>query len=370
MNSNHPSSRRLRVALVFGGRSGEHEVSVVSATYVRDALNAAGHDVLPMAVDRAGRWADPELARKVLDSCGKAPDAVPQFHGSVSLDPRLLDGGIDAVVPILHGPYGEDGTVQGLCEVLDLPYVGCGVAACAVTMDKILTKRLLQQAGLPTPAFVALTEQEIRGAVPEVENRCHALELPVFVKPARLGSSVGISKIKGWEELPEALKRAAEFDDLVIVEQGIDAREIEVAVLGGDPPLASVPGEVVPGREFYDYIDKYLEEGCRLIAPAELGEADSNRVSELALQVFAALGCEGMARVDVLMERSSGEMLVNEVNAVPGFTSISMYPRLLELTGVPYPELLDRLIALALKRHARRRRHAEAALRPLADRAR
>jgi len=342
----------------------------VSATSVRGALDRARYEVFPMAVDRAGRWADPEAARQVLDRCGRAPDSAPSFEGTHALDPRLLDGRIDVVLPILHGPYGEDGTVQGLCEVLDLPYVGCGVAACAITMDKILTKRLLQEAGLPTPAFVALTEQEIREALPAAESCCRELELPLFVKPARLGSSVGISKVKQREQLRDALAWAAEFDDLVIVEQGIDAREIEVAVLGGEPPLASVPGEVIPGREFYDYADKYLEEGCRLIAPADLGEADSNGVRELALHVFAALGCEGMARVDFLLERSSGEMLVNEVNAVPGFTSISMYPKLLELTGVPYPDLLNRLIDLALERHKRRRRHAEAALRPLADRAR
>lgn len=359
---------RVRVALVFGGRSGEHEVSLVSARSVRAALLAGGFDVAPMAIDRSGLWADAVTAAEVLDRCGATPDQAPAFMGSQRLDGRLLDGSVDVVLPILHGPFGEDGTVQGLCEMLDLPYAGCGVAACAVTINKVLTKQILVASGIPTPAFVALSARDLQADPGVAVAACGGLALPVFVKPARMGSSVGISKVKEWGALPPALARAGEFDDLLIVEQGIDAREIEVAVLGGDPPLASVPGEVIPGHEFYDYADKYLDDACRLVAPADLPTTLAEEVRKLATTTFLALGCEGMARVDFLLERAGHTLLVNEVNAIPGFTAISMYPRLLELSGVPYPELLSRLVNLALSRHARRRGLADAALRSLQDR--
>ena len=360
---------RLRVALVFGGRSGEHEVSVVSARSVAAALDPARFVVVPMAVDRSGRWAAPETAAAVLYGGGARPDAVDPFTGASRLDPRLAAGEVDVVLPILHGPFGEDGTIQGLCEVLDLPYAGCGVAGCAVTMDKVLTKRLLVQAGLPTPAFEAVTASEWEGARDDCLDRCLALPLPLFVKPARLGSSVGITKVGKAETLADAMATAFGYDDTVIVEEGLDAREIEVAVLDGTPPLASVPGEVVPGREFYDYADKYLESGSRLLAPAPLEPGQETAVRRRALEAFSATGCEGMARVDFLLERGSGRVAVNEINAIPGFTSISMYPRLLALSGVPFRELVSRLVELALQRHARRGRLAAAALRPLSERA-
>ncbi len=359
---------RLRVAVVFGGRSGEHEVSVVSAASVAAALDPERFEIHPMAIDRAGRWASAEEARRVLAAGATRIDRVPEVRGELGLDPRLAARQVDVVLPVLHGPFGEDGTIQGLCEMLDLPYTGCGVAASAVTMDKVLTKRLLQQAGLPTPRFLAVREGQWRAAPAGVREACRRLPLPVFVKPARLGSSVGISKVKDWEALAAALEVAFTYDDLAIVEEGITGREIEVAVLGGDQPLASVPGEVVPGREFYDYADKYLEDRCQLLAPAPLTDAEAEEVRRLALAVFDTLGCEGMARVDFFLARS-GAFLVNEVNAIPGFTSISMYPRLLALSGVPYPELVRRLIQQAMVRHARRRRTAEAALHPLARRA-
>ncbi len=361
---------KLRVALVFGGRSGEHEVSVVSARSVAKALDPAKYEVLPMAIDRAGRWAAPEVASRVLYQSGDRADLVLAFEGAWALDPRVLAGEVDVVVPILHGPYGEDGTIQGLCEMLDLPYVGCGVAASAVTMDKVLTKRLLREAGLPVVPYVPLTERQWRETNPAIAQTLRVtLSLPVFVKPARLGSSVGISKVKGWEDVPRALELAFAYDDTVLVEQGVEAREIEVAVLEGDPPVVSVPGEVVPGHEFYDYADKYLDNRCQLLAPAPLEPEAVTNVQELALAAFRACGCDAMARVDFLLDRHTGAFYVNELNSIPGFTPISMYPRLLQLSGVGYRELLDRLIELARERHRRRCQYALASLRPLAERA-
>ena len=358
----------LRVALVFGGRSGEHEVSLISARSVAEALEGR-YRVLPMAIDRAGKWADPATAAEVLEAVGTSPDTTPSFEGVSRLDPRLVTGEVDVVVPILHGPFGEDGTIQGLCEMLALPYAGCHVEAAAVTMNKLTTKRLLLAAGLPTPRFVEVRAADWASERDATLSCCLALPLPLFVKPARLGSSVGISKVKRAEDLPVALETALDYDELVIVEEGIPAREIEVAVLGGQPPVASQPGEVIPGHEFYDYADKYLDNDCQLLAPAQLEPALVHEAQRLALRACDVTGCDAMARVDFLLDRRTGRLLVNELNAIPGFTSISMFPRLLALSGVAYPELMDRLIALALERHARRGRYASAALRPLADRA-
>jgi D-alanine-D-alanine ligase len=361
-------SGRLRVALVFGGRSGEHEVSVVSARSVLAALDPARFEAVPMAIDRSGRWADAATARRVLEASGDRSDRVEAFAGAARIDPRLADGSVDVVLPILHGPFGEDGTIQGLCEMLDLPYAGCGVAASALTMDKVLAKRLLVEAGLPTPAFAAVGAADWESNRASVTSACLNLPRPWFVKPARLGSSVGITKVKEDAGLPEAMATAFAYDDMAIVEEGIPAREIEVAVLDGDPPLPSVPGEVVPGHEFYDYADKYLDDSCRLLAPALLEAAQTDGVRALAVQAFDSLGCEGMARVDFFLDRRDGRVLVNELNTIPGFTSISMYPRLLALSGVPYPDLVATLVDLAIARHRRRRSLAAAALRPLADR--
>jgi D-alanine-D-alanine ligase len=363
-------STRLRVALVFGGRSGEHEVSVVSARSVAAALDRERYEIVPMAIDRAGLWAEPAVAARVLTDAGATPDRIPGFEGSARLDQRLVDGAVDVVLPILHGPFGEDGTIQGLCEMLDLPYVGCDVKASAVTMDKVTSKRLFREAGLPTPRWATLRTGEWGAERSACEERCLALPLPLFVKPARLGSSVGITKVKEAGELAAAVELALGYDSLVIVEEGISGREIEVAVLGGDPPFASVPGEIVPGREFYDYADKYLDDACQLVAPAPLEPGQVAEVQRLALAAFATLGCEGMARADFLLDHRNGRFLVSELNSIPGFTAISMYPRLLGLSGVSYPQLLDALIAQALARHERRRRFAEAALRPLSERAR
>jgi D-alanine-D-alanine ligase len=342
---------RLRVALVFGGRSGEHDVSVVSARSVSGALDRDRYAVVPMAIDRRGRWAGPDLAAQVLETSGDQTDEVVAFDGESRLDPRLVDEPFDVAIPILHGPYGEDGTIQGLFEMIDLAYVGCDATASAVCMDKALTKRLLVEAGMRTAPWVEIDRLSWAETRDGQRDRCFELGLPLFVKPTRLGSSVGISRIAEQGALDAAIERALALGETVIVERGIDAREIEVAVLGNRKPRASVPGEVVPGHEFYDYEDKYLDDACELLAPAPLDNEQNAAVRELAIRVFQSLGCAGMARVDLFLERDSEELWVNEVNTIPGFTSISMYPRLWGLSGLPYPSLLDELIRLALDRH-------------------
>ncbi len=346
---------RLRLALVFGGRSREHEVSVVSARSVWRALDRERYEVLPMAVDHEGWWADPALAREVLETSGDRADQVRAFSGGDRLDPRLLGRGVDVVFPVLHGPFGEDGTIQGLLEMLDLPYVGCDVTASALCMDKVHSKQVLTQHGLATPAWQEVTRADWASDPGDLRRRCLDLGLPLFVKPARLGSSVGVTKVKRADELDAAVAAALAHGERVIVEQGLDRpREIEVAVLGDEAPRASVPGEVVPGHEFYDYADKYLDDACRLLAPAPLETEQGAAVRDLALRAFRALGCAGMARADMFLERSSGRLWVNELNTIPGFTSISMYPRLWGLSGLAYPRLLDELVELALARHRRR----------------
>jgi len=344
----------MRVGLIFGGRSEEHEVSVVSARAVRNALRDRGHEVVPMAIDRRGLWTDAATAAEVLDRSGDRTDLVVAFEGSEPLAVELLETPPDVVFPVLHGPYGEDGTVQGLLETLGIPYVGCGVAPSAVCMDKALTKRLLAAAGLPTPAWIEITRRDFLRDPEAVGSACTALTFPLFVKPARLGSSVGISRVTTGEPIGPAVEEAFRHDTLVIVEEGIDAREIEVPVIGIDEPLTAVPGEVVPGHAFYDYADKYLDDSCRLLAPAPLDRAASDRVRERAVAVYRALGCDGMARVDLFLERGTDRLLVNEVNTIPGFTPISMFPRLWNVSGLSYPELVERLLELALRRQRRR----------------
>ncbi len=346
-------SRRTRLALVFGGRSGEHDVSVVSARSVAAAFDAERYEIVPMAIDRNGLWADPDAARKALADSGDCTNRVVGFTGSCALDPRLLDGDIDVVFPVLHGPYGEDGTIQGLFEILGVPYVGSDHAASAICMDKSTTKRLLSQEGLPTPDWVTIDGSAWTRDPGGRRAECLALGLPIFVKPARLGSSVGISKVNEPEHLDAAVERALSHDRKVVVERGIDAREIEVAVLGNSEPRAAVPGEVIPGHEFYDYEDKYLDDSCRLLAPAPLDHHVSRNVAKLALSAYRTLGCEGMARVDLFLERPTDTLWINEINTIPGFTAISMFPRLWGLTGLSYPELLDELVRLAFERHSR-----------------
>jgi D-alanine-D-alanine ligase len=342
---------RTTLALVFGGRSLEHDVSVVSARSVARALRADRYELIPMAIDCSGRWADPETARRVLETSGDRADRVVDFAGASRLDGRLLDGSVEVAFPVLHGPYGEDGTIQGLFEMLDIPYVGSNHAASAVCMDKAISKRLLVQAGLRTAPWHAVTRSGWAREAAELRRRCLALGLPLFVKPARLGSSVGVSKVVEAAKLDTALETAFAHDELAVVEAGIDAREIEVAVLGNADPRASLPGEIVPGHEFYDYADKYLDDSCQLLAPAPLDAATTAEAQRMAVATYQVLGCTGMARVDFFLARGDGTLWVNEANTIPGFTAISMYPRLWGLSGLSYPDLLDELVRLAFERH-------------------
>jgi len=340
---------RLRVALVFGGRSEEHDVSIVSARSVDRALDREKYKVLPMAIDRRGLWADAETASRVLTESSDRTDDVVHFKGHNRLEPRLLEDTIDVAFPVLHGPYGEDGTIQGLFEMLDLPYVGCDPAASALCMDKIFCKRMLDHAGLPTPAWVELDGRSWVEDREGIVERGLELGLPLFVKPARLGSSVGISKVSDEVDLVGAIELALGHGERTLIEKGLDAREIEVAVLGNRHPRAAVPGEVVPGHDFYDFDDKYVDSSCQLLAPAPLDADTSAAAQGLGIKVFRLLGCSGMARVDLFLNRDDNQLWVNEANTIPGFTSISMYPRLWGLSGLDHPDLIDELIRLALE---------------------
>lgn len=320
--------RKLRVAVLYGGRSGEHEVSVRSARSIIAAMDPARYQVVPFFITIGGRWR-PHPIRP---------------------EPRA-NPGIDVVFPVLHGTFGEDGTVQGLLELADLPYVGAGVLASSVAMDKDITKRLCLERGLPVVEHVAL--ERARLSVKAVERR---LRYPVFVKPANLGSSVGISKAGSRAALRKALALAAAYDTKVIVERSIQGRELECSVLGNEQPQASVPCEIIPSREFYDYEDKYKLNRARTIVPADLTPEQAEEVRRLAVECYRAVACEGMARVDFLLEADTGRIYINEINSIPGFTSISMYPKMWEASGLPYPRLIDRLIELALERHAARRK--------------
>ena len=357
-------SARLRVLLLFGGQSAEHDVSRVSAVAVARALDPARYEVVPVGITREGRWLLAEAARAALDAgddLSAFPVEGPPVRMSESAElvrlevPAVSLGLIDVVFPLLHGPYGEDGTVQGLLELAGLPYVGAGVLGSAVGMDKVMMKRAFVACGLPTPAHVPLREDFDKADLDRVEE---TLGYPCFVKPSNLGSSVGVSKAAGRRDLEEAVDAALRFDEWLLVEEAITGREIEVAVLGDRPPEASLPGEIIPGADFYTYEDKYLDGRAQLQAPAELEEAATAEVRRLAVAAFEACRGEGMARVDFFLEDPGRGFLVNEVNTIPGFTPISMYPKLWAVTGLPYAALLDRLVGLALERHERRRRRA------------
>ncbi len=348
------SHRKLRIGIIFGGRSGEHEVSLRSAQSVVAAFDPDRYEVVLIGIDKRGHWLLGEHSALLLQ--GGAGSASTELLAQATPAELVPQGEslrqIDAIFPVLHGPLGEDGTVQGLLELADLPYVGCGVMASAVAMDKAISKAVFNAAGLPQVPYQvfkrARWEIDRSGMLDEVER---LLAYPVFVKPANLGSSVGISKAKDRDELARALDEAARYDRKLIVEQGIDAREIEVSVLGNDDPIASVPGEIVPCREFYDYAAKYVEPDSELLIPAPLTAAQAAAVRQLAVQAFLAIDAAGMARVDFLLDRQSGQLFLNEVNTIPGFTSISMYPKLWEASGLSFSSLVDRLVNLALERH-------------------
>jgi D-alanine-D-alanine ligase len=340
------------VGVVFGGRSVEHQVSIRSARTVAQGLREAGHTVTPLGIASDGCWIDAEASAAVLGGGGKE---IPPLEVPVAPTVRhLLASGVEVVFPILHGTWGEDGTFQGLCEMLDLPYVGCGVTASALAMDKVLAKRQLAAAGVPVVDFEAASRRDFEADPAAFLARCEWLPMPLFVKPSVGGSSVGVRKVSSPAELEEAVRFALRFDEAVLVEKGVKGRELECAVLGYREVQASVVGEIVPGNDFYDYADKYLQDTAGLIAPAELSPRISDRLRETAVQAFTAVGGAGMARVDFLLE--GDDLFVNELNTLPGFTSISMYPLLWKLTGLPLPRLVDRLVQIALERHADRRR--------------
>ncbi len=340
----------MRLVVLFGGRSAEHEVSCTTAVNVLQALDPERYDVVPVGVTHEGRWVLAEDAAKVLAAGG--PSALPPALVAEGPTVEPMETVAQTVVlPLLHGPFGEDGTVQGLLELADVPYVGSGVLGSAVAMDKITAKRLAGEAGIPQGKWIGLRHGS---ADRELGSRVdRELGWPVFVKPSNLGSSVGVSKARDAGELAGALELAFSYDERALVEEAIDGREIEVGVLG-DPPAASVPSEVRPSREFYDYEDKYLVDGAELLVPAPLSANDASAVQELALAAFAAVEAEGMARVDFFYEEGGRGFLLNEVNTIPGFTPISQYPKMWAASGVPYAELIDRLVQLAVDRHARR----------------
>jgi D-alanine-D-alanine ligase len=364
---------KVRVGLIFGGRSGEHEVSLMSAQGVMGAIDREKYEVVPIGITKGGRWLAAGDPMKALSSGVTAESnpalllAEPSPQGLMRLETREQERALkavqvsqlDVVFPILHGPYGEDGTVQGLLELAGLPYVGAGVTASAVGMDKALFKDIMCAHGLPVVPYLVIKrkswEREPEETVAWIEAE---LGYDCFVKPANLGSSVGISKAHNRSELCAALDEAARYDRKLVIEVAVDAREIEVSVLGNDEPVASVPGEIVPCNEFYDYSAKYLAGESDLLIPAPLPDETADLVRRLATEAYLAIDCAGMARADFLLDRETGQVYVNEVNTLPGFTPISMYPKLWEASGVSYTELIDRLIQLALERHADRHRSA------------
>jgi D-alanine-D-alanine ligase len=357
-----PDKKRLRIGVLFGGRSGEHEVSLASAASVIKGLDPDKYEAVPIGISKEGHWLAGASAQKML------PDVLRQGQRvMMNADPTdaalvRLDGSgggqrIDVVFPVMHGTYGEDGTIQGLLDLAGLPFVGAGVLGSAIGMDKDVSKRLLESAGIPVVPWITVHRHNWETRADEVQAAIEkTFEYPLFVKPATLGSSVGMTKVHNHDELAPAITLAAEFAMKILVEKAVSAREIEVAVLGNHEPQASIPGEIVPHREFYDYAAKYLEEGTQLLIPAELKSAQVKKFQAMAIAAFRALELSGMARVDFFMEKAAGKIYLNEVNTIPGFTSISMYPKLWEATGIPFRELIDRLITLALEQHAEKAR--------------
>ncbi len=345
--------------VIFGGRSAEHDVSRATAVAVAKALDPARYEVIPVAITTDGQWHAAEAAAELLAAGPERLPAAFPVEGPAleSLGAVVATSGrrgldVDVVVPLLHGPFGEDGTVQGLLELADLPYVGSGVLGSAVGMHKGAMKQMFAAAGIPQGAYLEFRDGQDRAGF--VTRVIADLGLPCFVKPANMGSSVGVSKAETAVELEAAIDLALGYDEDILVEEMITGREIEVAVLGSLHPEASLPGEVIPGAEFYSYADKYEDGNAQLLVPAPLGADATAEVRALALRAFAACRCEGMARIDCFYDEGGRGFLLNEVNTIPGFTPISMYPKLWEASGLPYPALLDRLIELAIERHDRR----------------
>jgi len=377
--------KKLRVGVIYGGRSGEHEVSVASAASIIKHLDRSRYEPVPIRIEKDGRWTLADKAPTAISAAdvidhvrleaarpvrpGREAHlvahpgedtvlAIERRKASSELDPSgaatVTGVGLDVVFPVLHGPYGEDGTVQGLLELANVPYVGAGVLGSAVGMDKAVMKTLFIARNLPVGPYMVVVRPEWHGDADAVTRRVtEELRYPVFVKPANLGSSVGISKAKSEADLRTAMELALQFDRKIVIEAGIvNAREIECAVLGNDDPQASIPGEIIPSREFYDYEAKYLDDASKVVIPASLPDNEAREVQRLAIEAFRAVDCAGMARVDFFVTRDEGTIYVNEVNTIPGFTTISMYPKMWEASGLSYTALIDRLITLALERHA------------------
>ena len=339
------ASSKTRVAVLFGGRSSEHEVSVLSAASIIGGLASDRFDAIPVAIERSGRWLDSKRSASWLpaEAASKCVTTPVEFGYAPG-----CSRGFDVVFPALHGPFGEDGRVQGLLDMASVPYVGSGVLGSACGMDKDIMKRLFRERQLPTLPHVAVHRGEAADRCEEIER---SIGYPAFVKPANLGSSVGIRKARDRAELSESIEYAAEFDLKVLVERAVDAREIECAVLGNDDPKASLPGEVVTRSGFYDYETKYETEDAELVVPAAIDPDLTRTIRRFATEAFRAVGCAGLARVDFFVERATGEILINEVNTMPGFTSISLFPRMWAASGLAYGDLIERLIGLALERH-------------------
>ena len=388
---------KLRVGVLFGGRSGEHEVSLLSAASVLKAIDKSKYDVVPIGITKDGRWLTAADAESLLQ--GKPPHdsrslragdpettpgaAVLSSGHAVVVPPEPRQGGammpfqtdsaltrrasdrainVDVIFPVLHGTFGEDGTIQGLLELADIPYVGAGVLGSAAGMDKDIMKSLFRAAGLPIVKHVTFLRSQWEAQPKKVQKQVSKLKYPVFVKPANLGSSVGITKAHDNKELPACIDEAAKFDRKIIVEEGVGgkkhkAREIECSVLGNDQPEASTLGEIVPGKEFYDYTAKYLDEGSQLVIPAKVGKPATKKIQQIAIAAFKAVDCSGLARVDFLMDPRSGKIFLNEINTMPGFTAISMYPKLWGASGLSYPDLIDCLIRLGMERFEEKKKN-------------
>ncbi|EPZ45658.1 D-alanine--D-alanine ligase [Alicyclobacillus acidoterrestris] len=364
--------KRIKVGVVFGGKSGEHEVSLQSAKSVMEALNPHQYTIVPIGISKSGRWHVGKNAMKALEEeqktqvpSGSSASFINQQVGGLTPIvpkspaapvPATLASDVDVVIPVMHGTYGEDGSIQGLLELMDVAYVGAGVLASAVGLDKIVMKQVFGSVGLPQVRYVGCTRKTWQARsndiIREIEE---SFGYPCFVKPANLGSSVGISKAKNRSELERAVELAAQYDRKVIIEEGLDVREVEVAVLGNDTPQISVAGEIVPSNEFYDYDAKYIGGASKLIIPAELTEEQRSAIDRYAAQAFQAIDCSGLARIDFFIEKSTGRVLINEINTMPGFTRYSMYPKLWEASGMSYANLLDTLIELAIERNNEKR---------------
>ena len=347
---------RIRLVVLFGGQSAEHDVSCTTAAHVLRAADPKKYDIAPVGIARDGTWAIAEAARAALTAGPtELPGRLDPTGTAIEPADVISDAKHTVVVPLLHGPMGEDGTVQGLLELANVPYVGSGVLGSALAMDKAMAKQVLAVNGIAQARHRAFRAHQVTPGLPA--TLAEELGLPLFVKPANMGSSVGVSKAKSVEDVRDAIEIALTYDEWVVVEEAIVGREIEVAVLGNLEPRASVPGEIVPGAEFYDYADKYVDDGSQALVPAPLTREQSEEVRALALRVFTTLRCEGLARVDFFFEEGGRGFLCNEVNTMPGFTPISMYPKLWIASGLSYSDLIDELVHLAVERHARQRRN-------------